>query len=61
MLQSLRLVPFFICFIVECFKKIFIHCLIIGSIVIYHTPIILNTLNNMAYYIEVRVVKGWSI
>ena len=59
MLPNLELVFFFICFIVENFKKVFICRLAMGNIVIYHTTIILNILYKVADYIEFRVVEGW--
>ena len=58
MLPNLLLIYFFVCSIVENFKKVFMRHLAIGSIVIYRTTIIPNTLNEMADYIELRVVKG---
>ena len=56
-LPNLRLVPFFIYSIIKSFKIVFMHHLAINSIVIYHTTIILNILNKVADYIELRIVK----
>ena len=58
-LSNLQVVFLFICPIIECFKKIFMHRLVIGSIVVYYTIIISNTLNKVVNCIELRVVKGW--
>ncbi len=35
------------------------HRFAMGSIIVYHTTIIPNTLNKVANCIELRVVKGW--
>lgn len=45
-------------FIVENFKKVFIHCLAMGSIVVYCTIIFSNTLNKIGDCMELKVVKG---
>ena len=60
MLSNLQVVLLFICLIVETFKKIFIHRLAMGSIVVYCTIIIPNLLEKVSHYIELIVVKGWS-
>ena len=60
MLVNLQVVLFFVCPIVENFKKVFICRLTMSNIVVYRTTIIPNTLNKVANCIEVRVVKGWS-
>ena len=57
-LPNLQLVFFFVCLIIESFKKILIRRLAIGSIVVYCTIIILNILNKTADCIELRVIKG---
>ena len=57
-LSNLRVILLFVCPIIECFKKIFMRRFAIGSIVVYHITIILNTLNKMANCMELRVVKG---
>ena len=57
-LSDLQVVLFFVCFIVESFVKVFMHCLIVGCIIIYCTILILNILDKMANYIEFRVVEG---
>ena len=60
MLPNLRLVLFFVRPVVESFKKVLIRYLAMGSIVVYCITIIPNTLNIVADYIELRVVKSWS-
>ena len=60
-LPNLKIVLFFVCFVVENLKKVFMHRLVIGSIVVYYTTIIPNILGKVANCIELRVVKGWSI
>ncbi len=60
-LLNLQVVRFFVRFMVECFKKVFMYRLAIGSIVVYRTTIIQNTLNNAANCIKLRVVKTWLI
>ncbi len=57
-LPNLRLVLFFVRFIVESFKKVLMSRLAIGSIVVYRTTIIPNTLNKVVDCMELRVVKG---
>ena len=59
-LSNLQVVLFFICPIVKSFKKIFMRRLAIGSIIVYCTTIIPNTLDKVANCMELRVVKGWS-
>lgn len=61
MLPNLRLVLFFISFIIESFKKIFICRFTMNSIVVYYTTIIFNTLNKIADCIKLRRVKDWLI
>lgn len=58
MLLNLQIVFFFICFIMERFKKIFMHRFAMRSIIVYCTIIIINILKKVAYCIEFRVVKG---
>ena len=48
MLPNLQLVLFFVCLIVESFKKVLIRRLTISNIVVYCTTIIPNTLNKVA-------------
>ena len=59
-LPNLRLVLFFVCLVMESFKKVLMHRLPMGDIVVYRTTIISNTRNKVVDYIELRVVKGWS-
>ena len=58
-LSNLQVVFLFVYLIVECFKKVFIRYLTMGSIVVNCITIIPNTLNKMANCIELRVVKSW--
>ncbi len=58
MLSNLQVVFFFVCLIVKRFKKVFMHRLTMGSIVVYRTIIIPNTLNKVANCIELRIVKS---
>ncbi len=60
MLSNLQVVLLFVCPIVERFKKVLMRRLAMGSIVVYRTTIIPNTLNKVADCMELRVVKGWS-
>ena len=60
-LPNLQIIFFFICFVVESFKKIFMCHFAISSIIVYHIIIISNILDNMANCIEFRIVKGWLI
>ncbi len=60
MLPNLRLVLFFIRPIIESFKKVLMGRLAMGSIIVYHTTIILNLLNTVADCMKLRVVKDWS-
>ena len=60
-LSNLQVVFFFVCPIIEHFKKVLMYCLAIDSIIVYCTTIIPNTLNKVANCIEFTVVKGWSI
>ena len=59
MLSNLRVILFFICPIIERFKKILMCRLAMGSIVVYYTTIILNILNKVANYMKLRIVKSW--
>ena len=59
MLSNLRVVFLSICLVIKHFKKVFMRRLAMGSIVVYRTTIILNTLNKVANYMEFRIVKGW--
>ena len=58
-LPNLRVILFFVCPIIESFKKILMRRLAMGSIVVYHTIIIPNTLDKEANCIELKVVKSW--
>ena len=57
-LPNLQVVFLSICSVVECFKKVFMRRLAMGSIVVYRTTIILNIFNKVANCIEFRLVKG---
>ena len=59
-LPNLQVVFFFVCPVIESFKKVFIYHLAINSIVVYRTTIIPNTLDKVANYMKFKVVKGWS-
>lgn len=52
----LRVVLFFVCSVVESFKKILMHRLIIGSIIVYHITIIPHTPNKMTDSIKLEIV-----
>ena len=58
-LSNLRVVLFFVYFIVKNSKNVFICRLAISNIVVYRTIIILNILNKVVNYIKLRVVKDW--
>ena len=60
MLPNLQVILFFVCPIVKNFKKVFMRRLAMGSIIVYRTTIIPNTLDKVANCMELRVVKGWS-
>lgn len=59
MLTNLQFVFIFVCPVVKSFKKILMHYLAIGNIVVYYTTIIVNTPNKVTDYIELKVVKNW--
>ena len=59
-LPNLQVVFFYVCPVVESFKKVFMRCLAMGSIVVYRTTIILNTYNKVANCMKLRIIKGWS-
>ena len=59
MLSNLRVVLFFVCPIVEHFKKVFMRHFAMGNILVYRTTIIPNTLNKVANCIKLRIVKDW--
>ena len=59
MLPNLQLVHFFVCSVVKSFKKVFMRRLTMGSIIVYYTTKIPNTLNKVADCLELGVVKGW--
>lgn len=56
-LPDLHIILFFINFIVKCFKKIFMGCLIFSYIMIYNTTIILNILDKSSNNIELEFDK----
>ena len=58
MLPNVRLVLFFVCFVIESFKKVLMRRLAMGSIVVYRITIIPNRLSKVADCIELRIVKG---
>lgn len=60
-LLNLQLILFFVCLVIKSFRKIFMRCLTMASIIVYHITIIRNILNKMADCIEFRIVKSWSI
>lgn len=57
MLPNLQIIFFFIHFVIKRFKKIFIHYLTLGCIIIHYTTIILNALDKVVDYIELKVVE----
>ena len=57
---NLQYVLFLVRLVIESFKKVLMRCLAIGSIIVYRTTIIPNTLNIVADCMELRVVKDWS-
>ena len=59
MLLNLQFVFFFVCLVVESFKKVLMRHLGIRSIEIYYTTIISNIVKKLVNYIEFRVVKDW--
>lgn len=59
MLPALQVILFLICPIIENFKKIFMHYLAIGYIIIYRFIIILNVLNKVAHCIKFRILESW--
>ena len=60
MLPNLRIVLFFISFIVKSFKKVFIGCFTISCIIVYSITIILDVLDKMSDCIKFGVIKHWS-
>ena len=54
MMLNLQLVFFFVCLVVESFKKIFIRHLVMCNIVVYYTTIIPNIANKMTDCMETR-------
>ena len=58
MLLDLRVVLFFVYFIVKSFEKIFMHRFAISCVIIYRTTIISNALDKITNCIEFRVVEG---
>ena len=59
-LSNLQVIFLFFYLIIASFKKILNCHLIMSSILVYHTTVILNTLNKMVNCIELRVIKDWS-
>lgn len=59
MLSNLQFVLFFIYSIIKYFKKLFIYCFAINSIVVYYITIISNILNKIAIFIKLEIVKDW--
>ena len=57
MLPDLQVILFFVLLVIESFKKVFMHCLDLGYIIIYHTTIIPNALDKMASRMKLKVVK----
>lgn len=57
-LPNLQLVFFFVYTNIKSFKKVFIYCITISSIIVYHTTIIINILNKVADYIKFKIVNG---
>lgn len=55
-LSNFLVIFLFIYPIIECFQKVFMCCLSIYIIVVYHITIISNTFNKNAHYIEFRIV-----
>ena len=60
-LPNLQLILFFVCLIVESYKKILIRHFAIDSIVIYRITIISNIQNKVVNCIEFRVIEDWLI
>lgn len=52
---------YFVCIILESFKKVFMYCLVMDSITVYYIIIISNTLKKVADCIELRIATGWLI
>ena len=61
MVSNLQLILFFVCSILESFKKILMRCLTMSSIIVYYTTIILIILNKVVNYIKLKVVKDYVI
>ena len=59
MLPNLQVIHFFVCLVIERFKKILLCRLAIASIIVYFTIIIPNILNKIVDYIKLKVVKSW--
>lgn len=56
-LLNLQVIFFFHYSIIECFKKVYIYCLVINNIIVYYISIILHILNNITNCIELEIVK----
>ena len=57
----MQVILLFVCPIVKNFKKILMRCLAMGSIVVYHTTIIPNTLDKVANCMELKIFKDWLV
>ena len=55
-LSNLQVILFYLCPIVERFKKVFMHCFAMGNIIVYYTTITLNILNKVVNCIKLRIV-----
>lgn len=58
-LPNLQVILFLMIFDVKSFQKVFMCRLAIGCIIIYCTTIILNILEKIVHYMELKVVKSW--
>ena len=57
MLLNLKVVLLFVYLMIKFFKKVFMHCLVISSIVVYYTIIILNIFNKKTNCMQFKRVK----
>ena len=57
-LPNLQVVFFFICPIIESFKKLFIYRFTMDNIVVYRTTIIANILDKVVDYMKLKIVKS---
>ena len=58
MLPNLRIVLFFVGFVIKSFKKVFMSCFTISCIIVYSTTIIPDALDKVASRMELRVVES---